>query len=315
MIRLGFTYSTYTYPGVPTRRLFRRVTALAKSAESAGFDSVWVPDHLMQTPVVAPADEPMLECYTTLGALAAVTTQVRLGAFVGGAAYRNAALLGKIVTTLDVLSEGRAIFGIGAGWFEAEHNAYGYRLGSVAERFARLEDVVSVVRAMFTQRRTDFDGSTIKTVGALNQPAPVQPGGPPILIGGSGETCTLRLVARHADICNVTGGPDRIRHLMDVLDRHCEDVGRKPTDICRTAVNMIIVGDSYGDAERLVPDSYRANPDHVRPIMGTADDVASQLRQLLEAGLDGLILAGPHAAQTTDYVVAMGEVAGRALAA
>src|SRR5262249_35856048 len=130
MLRLGFTYSTYTYPGVPTRRLFRRVAALATSAESAGFDSVWVPDHLMQTPAGGPADEPMLECYTTLGALAAITTKVRLGAFVGGAAYRNAALLGKIVTPLDVLSEGRAVFGIGAGWYEAEHTAYGYRLGS-----------------------------------------------------------------------------------------------------------------------------------------------------------------------------------------
>jgi F420-dependent oxidoreductase-like protein len=314
MIRLGFTYSTYTYPNVPNRQLFARLAQLATAVEAAGFDSLWVPDHLMQTPVVAPATEPMLESYTTLGALAALTEHVRLGAFVGAAAYRNAALLGKAVTTLDVISGGRAIFGIGAGWYEDEHTAYGYHFGSVAERFARLEEVIAIFRSMCTQERTTFEGRTFRAAGALNSPRPVQPGGPPLLIGGSGEKRTLRLVAEQADICNVTGDPDRIRHLMEVLDRHCEAVGRKPTDVWRTAVNMVIVSSSYEEAERLMPDAYRANPGHVRPVMGRADDVAAHLRQLLDAGLDGLIVSPPHADQTPEYVYVMADVCRRALA-
>jgi F420-dependent oxidoreductase-like protein len=314
VIRLGFTYSTYTHPDVPSSQLFAKVAQLASAAESAGFDSVWVPDHLMQTPVVAPSTEPMLESYTTLGALAALTRRVRLGALVGGAAYRNAALLGKAVTTLDVISGGRAILGIGAGWYEDEHLAYGYQFGTAPERFARLEEAISIVRSMCTQERTTFDGQTFRAAGALNSPPPVQAGGPPLLVGGSGEKRTLRLVAQHADICNVTGNPDRIRHLMDVLDGHCDAVGRKPDEICRTAVNMVIVSDSYEAAERLMPDAYRANPGHVRPIMGTADDVAGQLRDLLDAGLDGLILGAPHADQTPEYLHVMAETCHRAFA-
>jgi F420-dependent oxidoreductase-like protein len=314
VVRLGFTYSTYTHPGVPVGQLFDRIAGIAVAAESAGFDSVWVPDHFMQTPVVAPPSEPMLECYTTLGALAARTERVRLGAFVGAAAYRNAALLGKVVTTLDVISSGRAIFGIGAGWYEDEHDAYGYDFGTIGERFTRLEEVLSIVRSMFTTGSTSLAGRSYRANGALNVPGPVQPGGPPILIGGSGEKRTLRLVARYADICNVTGGPDRIRHLMDVLDRHCEDVGRKPAEICRTAVNMVIIRDTYEEAERLVPDAYRRNPAHVRPIMGTADHVAGQLRQLLDAGLDGLIVGPPHADQSPEYVAVLADTCRAALA-
>jgi F420-dependent oxidoreductase-like protein len=314
VIRLGFTYSTYTHANVPSGQLFGRVAQLATAAESAGFDSVWVPDHLMQTPVVAPSTEPMLESYTTLGALAALTRRVRLGALVGGAAYRNATLLGKAVTTLDIISGGRAVLGIGAGWYEDEHVGYGYHFGSAPERFARLEEAISIVRSMFTQERTTFDGQTFSAVAALNSPRPVQAGGPPLLIGGSGEKRTLRLVARHADICNVTGNPDRIRHLMEVLDGHCDAVGRKPGEICRTAVNMLIVGESYEAAERLMPDAYRANPGHVRPIMGTADDVAEQLHDLLAAGLDGLILGAPHADQTPEYLHLMADTCRRGFA-
>src|SRR5690242_15140437 len=144
-VRAGFTFGDYPSPPAGDAGLFDEMVQLARAAERAGFDSLWVADHLMQTPVVGGRDQPMLECYTTLGALAAVTSRVHLGAFVGGAAYRNPGLLAKAVTTLDVISHGRAIFGIGAGWFEGEHDAFGYRFGTVPERFDRLVDVLEIV--------------------------------------------------------------------------------------------------------------------------------------------------------------------------
>jgi alkanesulfonate monooxygenase SsuD/methylene tetrahydromethanopterin reductase-like flavin-dependent oxidoreductase (luciferase family) len=143
-------------PGQPG--LFDAVLAQASAAEEAGFDSVWVPDHLMQAPAVAAVEDPMLECYTTLGALAAATSTVRLGAFVGCPTYRGAALLGKILTTLDVISHGRAIFGIGAGWYEAEHRAYGFEMVHQGERYERLIETVEIVRSMFANRSTTYHG-------------------------------------------------------------------------------------------------------------------------------------------------------------
>src|SRR4051794_37924610 len=179
LIRLGFALGDYPTPATGDAMLFDSVAAQTTAAERAGFDSVWVADHLMQTPAVAPTTEPMLECYTLLGALAALTSTVRLGAFVGCASYRNAALLGKAVTTLDVISHGRAIFGIGAGWFEAEHQAYGYEFGTVADRYERLLEVLAVVRSMFTDEETTYAGRHFRSAGAVNHPRPVQPGGPP----------------------------------------------------------------------------------------------------------------------------------------
>jgi alkanesulfonate monooxygenase SsuD/methylene tetrahydromethanopterin reductase-like flavin-dependent oxidoreductase (luciferase family) len=180
--------------------LFDTVLSQALAAEKAGFDSIGVADHLMQAPAVVPADDPMLECYTTLGALAAARSRVRLGAFVRCPDYRSAALLGKIVTTLDVISAGRAIFGIGAGWYETEHRAYGFdELGRHGERYERMVDTVEIVRSMFTLDRTTYQGKHFWAEAALNSPRPVQPGGPPIL------------VAEYADMCNVLGSPEMVR--------------------------------------------------------------------------------------------------------
>src|SRR5438270_11188570 len=197
---LGFQIPNFTYPGVPNDRLFERVIELATAAERAGFDSVYVMDHFYQIRGIGPRTDPMLECYTALGGIAARTKTVRLGALVTGVTYRNPAYLAKVVTTLDIVSSGRAILGIGAAWNEAESRAYGYDFPSTAERFDRLEDALQICRSMFTQPQSMVRGKVAHVDGAWNVPQPVQPGGPRILIGGGGERKTLRLTASYADM-------------------------------------------------------------------------------------------------------------------
>ena len=305
VIELGFAYGNY---GRDRDGLFDSVAEQALAAEEAGFDSIWVPDHLMQAQAVAPVDYPMIECYTTLGALAALTSTVRLGAFVGCAAYRSAALLGKMVTTLDVISGGRAIFGIGAGWYETEHAAYGFDLGHHGERYERLEETIEIVTSMFSTDVTTFHGKHFSAEHALNSPRPVQPGGPPIMIGGTGERRTLRLVAQHADLCNVLGPPETVRHLMAVLDDHSADLGRDPSTICRTVTAMVVVRDSTAGG------SYAMPPSPLKPVTGTYAEVVSQLRDLLAAGIDGLILSCTEEDSRPEYISMLSELAAEARA-
>jgi F420-dependent oxidoreductase-like protein len=315
-VRLGFTLGDYPKAATGEASVFDAVVAQTVEAERAGFDSVWVPDHLMQTPVVASRDDPMLESYTTLGALAALTTRVRLGAFVGCAAYRQPTLLAKMVTTLDAISHGRAIFGIGAGWYEQEHDAYGYEFGSVDARFERLREVVEIVRSMFLNDETYFEGRHFRAAGALNYPRPLQSSGPPILIGGSGEKRTLPLVAEYADLCNFSGGPPKLRHLMSVLDAYCDSRGRDPADICRTFVNVVIVRDTERSAYDAMPDSYRnistEVTDHlsetVRPIYGTREQVVEKLHEHADTGIDGMIMSCAAPDRCAEYVRLLGEI-------
>ena len=268
MVRLGYAYGHY---GRDRAGLFDAVLEQARAAEDAGYDSVWVPDHLMQATAVAPVDDPMIECYTTLGALAAVTSNVRLGAFVGCPAYRSAALLGKILTTLDVISGGRAVFGIGAGWYETEHTAYGFELGHHGERYERLVETIEIVQSMFANETTTYHGKHFRAEAALNSPRPVQTHGLPLMIAGTGEKKTLRLVAEHADMCNVLGTPEIVRHLMSVLDHHCEDVGRDPSSICRTVLCTVVVRDTAAEAEAALPPVYRDRPSPAATSRGHTD--------------------------------------------
>ena len=229
-IRMGLQIPLFTYPDVATADLFERVAGIATTAEASGFDSVWVMDHFYQLPGLGAPGEPMFEAYSLLTALAARTRSVRLGCMVGGMTYRNPAFLAKAVTTLDVVSGGRAIWGIGAGWFEKEHVEYGYEFGTFTDRFEKLEEGLQIVKSMFVNETTTFHGKWFNVTDALNVPKPIQAGGPPVLIGGGGEKKTLRMVAQYADACNVFGGPEQMRHLMGVLDAHCERLGRNPKD-------------------------------------------------------------------------------------
>ena len=299
MLRLGLQIPNFTYPGVPDGELFDRVADIAVTAEQAGFDSIWVMDHLYQIPNVGQRTEPMLESYTLLGGIAARTSRAMLGTMVTGVTYRNPALLAKIVTTLDIVSSGRAILGIGAAWNEDEHRGYGFDFPRAGERLARLEETVQICRGMFTEEEFTFQGRFYRTKGALNFPRPVRPGGIPILIGGSGERRTLRLVATYADACNLFGDVATIRHKLEVLQRHCEEVGRDPSEITKTRLGALVIAGTQAEAQRKaeaqwkrrgVIEAWRSSY-----IVGDPDGVAEQAKAYFEAGLDGLLFNMPDA--------------------
>jgi F420-dependent oxidoreductase-like protein len=244
--------------------LFDRISEIASAAEDSGFDSFFVMDHFQQIANIGPPADPMFEAYTLLGAVAARTSRLKLGALVTGVTYRNPALLAKIVTTLDVISGGRAILGIGAAWNQKEAMEYGYDWPSTRERMERLEDAIHICRAMFTQEVATFEGRHHHIRGALNFPRPVQPGGPKIMVGGSGERRTLRLVAQYADACNLFGDVDTIRHKLAVLEQHCRDVGRDPAEITKTRLGTLVIADTKEEAEARLEERREAGVDPER---------------------------------------------------
>jgi F420-dependent oxidoreductase-like protein len=303
MIRLGLQIPIFTFPNVPDAALFGQVAAIAATAERAGFDSVWVMDHFYQLAAAGrPPEDPMLEAYTLLAAIAARTERVNLGTLVTGVTYRNPALLAKTVTTLDVISSGRAILGIGAAWYEQEHLGYGFDFPPVRERMDRLDETLRICRAMFTRERSTFEGRYYQIRDALNFPRPVRPGGPPVLVGGAGARRTLRLVARHADAWNFPTRPalDDVPRLLATLERHCAAEGRDPATITKTALRTLIIAPTQAEAERRAAE--------VRTVMGLDEAgfrgrvlaggpgaVAEQAQAYLDAGLDGLIVNMPDA--------------------
>ncbi len=294
LTRFGFNIPSFTYPGTGDPDLFDAVCAAAAAAEDGGFDSLWVMDHFHQIPPMGSADEPMLEPYTLLAALAPRTRSARLGALVTGVTYRNPALLAKTVTTLDIVSGGRAMLGIGAAWFEAEHLAYGYDFLPVGERMRRLEDAVRICRAMFTGGPATVAGTRHHITAALNRPRPLTPGGPPILVGGGGERRTLAIAARHADACNIFGEPAAVRHKLDVLEAHCEQAGRDPAEISKTRLGALVMADTAANAARLGAElrtTRNMSMEKYRgyAIEGSPEGVCEQVAALLDAGLDGLI--------------------------
>jgi len=258
---------------------------------------VWVMDHFWQLPPLGGSAQPMLEGYTLLGALAARTERVRLGTLVTGVTYRNPALLAKEVTTLDVISRGRAILGLGAAWYEEEHVALGFDYPSDRERLDRLEEALQICRAMFTEDSPSFSGRYYRIEGATNLPRPLQRGGPPIMVGGSGEKRTLRLVAQYADACNVNGRPERVRHLLDVLRRHCDDVGRDYSTISKTRLSTLMPTESAEETERLTAMLREGAGDELedRFNIGEPEAIAEQVAELVDAGLDTLIFNLPFA--------------------
>jgi F420-dependent oxidoreductase-like protein len=301
----GYHMPSFTFAGVADTDMFGRVVELAQSAEKAGFDLVTVMDHFYQIGAVGNEDEPMLEAYTTLGALAMKTEHVLLGTMVTGVTYRNPAMLAKIITTLDVISRGRAILGIGAAWNESEHAGYGFDFPPIGEREDRLEEALTIARAMFTQDRPTFDGVHYRIVAARNVPRPIRSGGPKILVGGGGEKRTLKLAARFADITNWFGSLDEAARKLEVLDRHCEAVGRDPADILRTvSVPLVVVGSERDKAAALaaIPEDRRSGFTAVTPAQGS-----EFLARYLEAGFGGFIFRNATA-RTPDAVAAIGEL-------
>jgi F420-dependent oxidoreductase-like protein len=271
----GLQISRFDWPGHPatTRTTLAEV---AQAAEEAGFTSLWVMDHFLQIPQVGREWEDMLESYTTLAYLAGVTDRIRLGTLVTGVTYRNIAHLAKIVATLDVVSGGRAMCGIGAAWFEREHRLYGWDFPPLPERYALLEDALELLPLMWGPGSPSFEGRTLSVAEATCYPRPLQER-IPILVGGSGERRTLRLVARHADACNLFGDPDRVRHKLTVLRDHCAAEGRDPAAITVTHLAPARVVDA---------DEPRDGPG-----AATVEEHVGRCRELAEAGVQTEIVA------------------------
>ncbi len=296
-ITLDLHITNFNYPDTPADRLFDLVADIAGTAEDSGFSSVSLMDHLHQIPPMGPPENWMVEGNLMLAALAARTKRVSLGLLVGGVTYRNPALHAKMTTTLDVISGGRAIHGIGAAWFEAEHDAYGVRFPPLKERFEHLEDHLRIARAMFTQEKATVEGTHHHVTDVMNNPRPIR-GDIPILIGGSGERKTLRLVAQHADGCNLFGDVERVRHLLGVLDGHCENVGREPAEITRTRMATVIIAPTSEAAEgKLAALAAMGIPrDRLETAMkGDPESVAEQAQAYADIGIQGLTIVVPDA--------------------
>jgi F420-dependent oxidoreductase-like protein len=302
----GLHLPSYTHPDAAPDELFDRVVAQARAAEDAGFALVTVMDHLYQIPGVGRLEEPMLEGWLTLAALARETRRGRLGTLVTGVTYRNPALLAKQATTLDVISGGRAIFGIGAAWNDVEHAGYGFEFPPVRERMDRLEEALAIAKALFTEDRPSFAGRYYRIENALNVPRPVQPGGPPILVGGGGEQRTLRIAARFADMTHwFPLGLDVLKHKTEVLAGYCEAIGRDPATIERTMATPVVVAASEADARALL----EAVPPERRPFIsgGTPEHAAEALQPYLDAGFTGFTFNN-SLYRTTEQIAVIGEL-------
>ena len=290
-MNIGLQIPKFKWEGSP-ENTGERLSEIVQAADTSGFYSVWVMDHFFQLAMMGPPDDPMLEAYTTLGYIAGQTKRVKLGTLVAGAFYREPALLLKAVTTLDVLSGGRAYFGVGAGWYEREARGLGFPWPTMRERFERLEETLQITKQAWTDDRTPFTGKHYQLEEPIFSPQPLSKPHPPIMVGGGGEKKTLKYVAQYGDACNiiVTRGMEHLRHKFDVLRAHCDDFGRNYDDIEKTVLTVSQYGKGLQKPEEVL--EYLAdleeagvehaifilrgfeNPDVIR---GFGDDVIARL--------------------------------------
>lgn len=311
-ISLDLHIPNFNFPGVGPEEVFDRLVDIATTAERAGFSSISLMDHLHQIAGVGPPENWMFEGNTLLGALAARTERVSLGLLVGGVTYRNPALHAKATTTLDVISGGRAWHGIGAAWFEGEHQAYGFEFPALRHRFEMLEEHLRIARAMFTQDRPSFHGKYFRIEEPYNNPRPIR-GDIPIVIGGGGERKTLRLVAQYADACNVFGGPDQLRHKLSVLEQHCENLGRDYSEITKTCLGVAVIAPTHEETQKRLQRMRElgASEDRIRmALAGDPDTVGERAQALADAGAEGLGISMPFVHDLEAL-----ELAGRTLSA
>jgi F420-dependent oxidoreductase-like protein len=279
-----------------TQQTWDELLASAEHAERTGWDGIWVADHFM--PNGERSAMPRLEAWTTIAALAARVDRVRVGVLVTGNTYRHPAVLAKMAATVDHISEGRLVLGLGAGWQVNEHEAYGIGLPAVGERLARLDEACQVIRLLHSQERSNFEGRFYRLVDAPCEPKPVQR--PlPLLIGGSGEKTTMRIAARYADEWNCWGLPDLMAHKAEVLEQHCLEIGRDPASIRRSAQAVLLMSD---DAQQL--NSWRSDNSGMPRIIGTSSEVADVMGRYAEIGTDEFVVSdhslGGDASQKRD---------------
>jgi F420-dependent oxidoreductase-like protein len=295
-IRLGLQIPNFSY-GTGVEQLFPTVVAQAQEAEAAGFDSVFLMDHFYQLPMLGDPEQPMLEAYTALGALAHATERVQLGTLVTGNTYRQPTLLAKAITTLDVISAGRAILGIGTGWFELEHDQLGFEFGSFTDRFNKLDEALQIILPMLAGGRPTVNGTYYRTENAVANPRFRDH--IPLMIGGSGEKKTIPLAARHFDHLNVIAGFDELPGKLAVVKKRCEEIDRDPATLETSTLISALVDDKA--TADMVP-AERSQ----RMVVGTAESVAEQIKaKVLDVGIDGVIINMPF--YTPGAITAAGE--------
>jgi F420-dependent oxidoreductase-like protein len=283
-IRLGLQIPNFSY-GTGVEQLFPTVLAQAREAESAGFDSVFVMDHFYQLPMLGSPDQPMLEAYTALGALATATERVQLGTLVTGNTYRNPTLLAKVITTLDVVSAGRAILGIGAGWFELEHDQLGYEFGTFTDRFNRLDEALEIILPMIKGEQATFSGKWYRAENAFANPR--YRDHVPLMIGGSGEKKTIPLAARHFDHLNFIAGFDQLAGKVKVVRECCEEIGRDPATL-ETSMLLTVLLDENAKQDQIPAEMSQ------RMLAGGPEYIAEQVQaKVLDAGIDGVVINLP----------------------
>jgi F420-dependent oxidoreductase-like protein len=287
----------FDYRNGDTSRIVDSLKNLITRAEDTGFDSFWVMDHFHQIPFIGRPEEPMLEGWTTISVLAGITTKIKLGTLVTGILYRHPSVLAKIAATLDVLSKGRLFMGIGASYFEEEARAYGIPFyPSTQERMQRLEEAIQIIRKMWTEEPyASFEGKYYQIQNAYCNPKPIQKPSPPILVGGSGERKTLKIVAKYADACNLFGSIETIKRKLDVLKEHCKNIGRDYDSILKTKLDLVVIDDSEEKARKRAQQFYIGIPeqqikDREFAIYGTREDVSRQIELLEEAGIQYLMV-------------------------
>ncbi len=277
---------------------YETMTRVAQEAEATNYNSIWLFDHFHTVP--EPTQEVTFECWTSMAALARDTKRVRIGQMVTCNGYRNPALMAKIASTVDVLSHGRLDFGIGAGWYEHEYRAYGYPYPDAPERLRYLREAVQVILAMWTQDEAVFEGKYYQIRGAINQPKGVQKPHIPLLIGGSGEQVTLKLVAQYGDACNISNADlPVLERKFSILKQHCETVGRDYNSIKRTLLINCFIGETEQEALAKLSERDRANLDTLRKqaLVGTPDTIRQRLAEYEQAGIQEVIVWFPDAAK------------------
>ena len=297
MVKFGLQHPCYSFDGTG-HDIFQTVLKRAKFAEENGFDSFWVMDHFFQIPGIGKAEEPMLEAWSAISGLASVTRTIKLGTLVTTSLYRNPAVLAKIGATVDVISNGRLIMGIGAGWFETEAKAYGIPFELAPNRVERLKETVQIIRGMWSENDFSFHGKHYTVEGALCFPKPVQRPCPPILIGGSGEKLTLRVVAKYGDACNLSGAPKTVRKRLELLKQYCRDAGTSYEAILKTMLGHVIIGKNEREVAEALAQHHRlgltdAERDE-RAIYGTPNEVVEKVRRYVSEGIEYMIF-------NTDY--------------
>jgi F420-dependent oxidoreductase-like protein len=326
MTRLGYQIPNFTYPGVGAPELFDVVAAQAREADASGFDTLLVMDHFYQLPMLGAPTQFMMECYSLLSALARETKTVRLGALVTGNTYRNPAVLAKTLTTLDIVSDGRAQLGIGAGWFELEHDAFGIPFGTFTDRFEKLEEALQIIVPLLRNKTADLNGKHYRAANAFNSPPTISH--VPVMIGGGGERKTLRMVAQYADESNLIAERSEIPRKLDALAEHCERLGRDRSEITvswqrstciaptmEAAQQDLLVGfrDRGVDLASLEVEQRKAITD--RFIVGDPDTVGEQLAADLQLGIDGFTLNAVLNGHIPGRVTLLGQTAANVVSA